>query len=59
MKYLDIPAGDLNAILSIYLFQVGTLQWTRDGFGLGETRDLIAYSRYKLIGSDEESKYNR
>ena len=28
----------------------------RDGFGLGETRDLPGYSRYRLIGSDEESK---
>ena len=32
------------------------IQWTRDGFGLGDTRDLSGYSRYKLIGSDDESK---
>ena len=30
-------------------------QWTRDGFGLGDTRALIGYSRYRLVGSDDES----
>ena len=32
------------------------MQWTRDGFGLGDTRALIGYSRYRLVGSDDESK---
>ena len=36
--------------------KIGVIQWTRDGFGLGDTRDLSGYSRYKLIGSDDESK---
>ena len=36
--------------------KIGIIQWTRDGFGLGDTRDLSGYSRYKLIGSDDESK---
>ena len=31
-------------------------QWTRDGFGLGDTRALIGYTRYRLVGSDDESK---
>ena len=37
--------------------KIGVIQWTRDGFGLGDTRDLSGYTRYKLIGSDDESKY--
>ena len=36
--------------------KIGIIQWTRDGFGLGDTRDLSGYSRYKLIGSDDESR---
>ena len=36
--------------------KIGIIQWTRDGFGLGDTRDLSGYSRYRLIGSDDESK---
>ena len=36
--------------------KIGTIQWTRDGFGLGDTRALSGYSRYRLIGSDDESK---
>ena len=32
------------------------MQWTRDGFGLGDTRALVGYSRYRLVGSDDESK---
>ena len=31
-------------------------QWTRDGFGLGDTRKLSGYTRYRLVGSDDESK---
>ena len=31
-------------------------QWTRDGFGLGDTRALIGYTRYRLVGSDDESR---
>ena len=37
--------------------KIGVIQWTRDGFGLGDTRDLSGYSRYKLIGSDDESRF--
>ena len=39
--------------------KIGVIQWTRDGFGLGDTRDLSGYSRYKLIGSDDESELNQ
>ena len=33
--------------------KVGQLQWTRSGFGLGTTRDLVNFPRYKMVGSDE------
>ena len=36
----------------------GTLQWTRDGFGLGNERELYAFKRYTMIGSDEEGSFN-
>jgi hypothetical protein len=34
----------------------GILQWTRDDFALGTDRNLSAYARYAMIGSDEEGK---
>ena len=34
----------------------GTLQWTKDGFGLGVDRNLTGFDRYKMVGSDEEGK---
>lgn len=37
--------------------KIGLLQWTRDGFGLGDTRQLSGYSRYKLVGSDDEKDW--
>ncbi|CAL4098056.1 unnamed protein product, partial [Meganyctiphanes norvegica] len=33
-------------------------QWTRDGFGLGNERQLYAFKRYQMIGSDEEGDYS-
>ncbi|CAB4058946.1 Irregular chiasm C-roughest protein [Lepeophtheirus salmonis] len=35
----------------------GELQWTRDGFGLGVERNLTGFSRYHMIGSDEEDDW--
>lgn len=34
----------------------GTLQWTKDDFGLGTHRNLSGFERYSMIGSDEEGK---
>ena len=34
----------------------GVLQWTRDGFGLGNDRELEGFKRYRMTGSDEEGK---
>ena len=36
--------------------KVGQLQWTRDDFGLGNERELYAFKRYAMIGSDEEGE---
>ncbi|RWS04821.1 irregular chiasm C-roughest protein-like protein, partial [Dinothrombium tinctorium] len=38
--------------------KVGTLQWTRDGFGLGSDRELIGFPRYTMIGSDDEGDFS-
>lgn len=34
----------------------GTLQWTMDGFGLGTDRELKAFPRFMMIGSNETGK---
>ncbi|XP_067640276.1 irregular chiasm C-roughest protein [Eurosta solidaginis] len=36
----------------------GVLQWTKDDFGLGTSRDLGGFERYSMIGSDEEGDYS-
>ena len=38
--------------------KVGTIQWTRDNFGLGTDRELIGYPRYTMSGNDEEGDYS-
>lgn len=35
----------------------GTLQWTKDDFGLGPHRNLSGYDRYRMVGSDEEGMF--
>ncbi|XP_023220646.1 irregular chiasm C-roughest protein-like isoform X2 [Centruroides sculpturatus] len=40
------------------LNKVGTLQWTRDGFGLGSDRELRGFPRYTMVGSDEEGDFS-
>lgn len=36
--------------------KLGALQWTRDDFALGTLRTLPEFTRYTMIGSDEEGK---
>ena len=36
----------------------GTLQWTKDDFGLGETRELAGFSRYKMVGAEREGEWH-
>ncbi|KAJ1521076.1 hypothetical protein ONE63_002782 [Megalurothrips usitatus] len=36
----------------------GTLQWTKDDFGLGPDRSLSGFDRYTMVGSDEEGDFS-
>ncbi len=36
----------------------GNIQWTKEGFGLGEHRNLSGYDRYSMVGSDEEGDFS-
>ncbi|XP_055371596.1 irregular chiasm C-roughest protein-like [Condylostylus longicornis] len=38
--------------------KVGSLQWTKDDFGLGEHRNLSGFERYSMVGSDEEGDFS-
>ncbi|KAF2369130.1 CD80-like immunoglobulin C2-set [Trinorchestia longiramus] len=38
--------------------QVGFVQWTKDGFGLGVIRRLNGFDRYSMVGSDEEGDFS-
>ncbi|KAA0197339.1 hypothetical protein HAZT_HAZT002999, partial [Hyalella azteca] len=38
--------------------QVGFVQWTKDGFGLGVIRRLSGFDRYLMVGSDEEGDFS-
>ena len=35
--------------------KVGVLQWTKDDFGLGTSRDLAGFDRYSMIGQDGQT----
>ena len=37
--------------------KAGTLQWTRDDFGLGTSRELAGYSRLENILKEENNKH--
>lgn len=60
-----IEAEDVTAILGSTIIlpcrvvnKQGTLQWTKDDFGLGAHRNLSAFDRYTMIGSDDEGDYS-
>lgn len=36
----------------------GVLQWTKDDFGLGTHRNLTAFDRYAMVGSEEDGDHN-
>lgn len=36
----------------------GVLQWTKDDFGLGSDRNLSAFDRYTMTGSDADGDYS-
>jgi hypothetical protein len=45
----------LNCIIS---HTNGTVQWTKNHFGLGIDRDLMAYKRYSMIGDEKSGSYS-
>lgn len=38
--------------------KLGVLQWTKDDFGLGTHRNLSAFDRYSMIGTDDDGDYS-
>ncbi|XP_076311007.1 irregular chiasm C-roughest protein-like isoform X2 [Tachypleus tridentatus] len=50
--------GDTIILPCRVLHKVGTLQWTKDGFGLGTERDLTGFPRIRMVGSDEEGDFS-
>jgi hypothetical protein len=38
--------------------KVGIIQWTKNGFGLGQHRNISGYERYSMVGSDEEGDFS-
>ncbi|XP_064650915.1 nephrin-like isoform X3 [Lineus longissimus] len=38
--------------------QQGRVQWTKDGFALGFSRDVPGYSRYSMVGDESRGVYN-
>ncbi|GFT44014.1 irregular chiasm C-roughest protein [Nephila pilipes] len=64
-QYFAIEPADRTAIVGKpavlpcrVLNKVGTLQWTRDAFGLGSDRELRGYPRYTMVGSDDEGDFS-
>ena len=54
----DVTAkrGDPVYLPCVIKNQKGTLQWTRDGLGLGVDRQLVSYPRYRMLGTNETGK---
>ncbi|XP_076325674.1 irregular chiasm C-roughest protein-like isoform X2 [Tachypleus tridentatus] len=50
--------GDTIVLPCRVLHKKGSLQWTRDGFGLGSERSLAGFPRYSMVGSDEEGDFS-
>lgn len=63
-KFTAEPADQVAVVGSRIIFPCrvtnmqGVLQWTKDDFGLGIRRQLGAFDRYSMIGSDEEGDYS-
>ncbi|GFW94287.1 irregular chiasm C-roughest protein [Trichonephila clavipes] len=64
-QYFAIEPADRTAIVGKpavlpcrVLNKIGTLQWTRDGFGLGSDRELRGFPRYTMVGSDDEGDFS-
>lgn len=49
---LTVTAGQQVELSCSVQYKEGLLQWTKDGFGLGVTRDLPGYPSYTMGGQD-------
>ncbi|XP_023332616.1 nephrin isoform X4 [Eurytemora carolleeae] len=54
----SVAEGD-TAVLGCQVGNLlGRVQWTKDGLTLGFDRDLPGFPRYRVLGQDEEGRYN-
>ena len=49
---VSVREGDNVTLACSVDNKVGTLQWTRDDFGLGTSRELSGYKRYRMVGEE-------
>jgi len=49
---VSLREGDNVTLACSVENKVGTLQWTRDDFGLGTDRQLSGYDRYEMVGAE-------
>ena len=50
---ISVKEGDNVTLLCSVENRAGVVQWTKDDFGLGTSRDLQAYNRYRMMGKNE------
>jgi len=55
---VTVVAGEKAILTCIVDFKEGSLQWTKDGFGLGTNRSLPGYPKYTMVGSDPVRDWN-
>ena len=52
---VSVKEGDNVTLPCTIKNKVGVLQWTKDDFGLGTSRDLDGYDRYSMMGGDDST----
>ncbi|CAI4232606.1 unnamed protein product [Auanema sp. JU1783] len=53
-----IIVGKTVVLKCIVQYQEGVVQWTKNGFGLGTSRELKYFPRYFMIGDEAEGEFN-
>ena len=49
---ISVKEGDNFTLSCSVKNKVGVLQWTKDDFGLGISRSLVGYDRYRMVGEE-------
>ena len=49
---ISVKEGESFTLSCSVKNKVGVLQWTKDDFGLGTSRSLVGYDRYKMVGKE-------